>query len=62
MAVATIKLHQTGKSLSAELKPKGVGVIEFRPHDNYDGEFGFDWVLYNDDTIYKDIIGKYKIK
>ena len=45
MAVATIKLHQTGKSLSAELKPKGVGVIEFRPHDNYDGEFGFDWVL-----------------
>lgn len=62
MAVATIKLHQTGKSLLAELKPKEVGVIEFRPHDNYDGEFGFDWVLYNDDTIYKDIIGKYKIK
>jgi len=40
----------------------GLAVVHFRPLDTWRGEFGFDWVLYNDDTIYKDIIGKYKIK
>lgn len=60
MAVATIKLHQTGKSLSAELKPKGVGVIEFRPHDNYDGEFGFDWVRMTNYGIRWEILEKFE--
>ena len=44
MAVATIKLHQTGKSLSAELKYKEECVVFFRPLPDWDGEFGFDWL------------------
>lgn len=60
MAIATITLHATGKKISAELKPNGVGVIHFRPHANYQGEFGFDWVRDEiDPTPYNGIVGKY---
>lgn len=60
MAIATITLHATGKKISAELKPNGLGVIHFRPHANYQGEFGFDWVRDEiDPTPYNGIVGKY---
>ena len=40
-------------------------MVQFRPHANWKGEYGFDWVRLGDtgtkgDTWYKSIIGKYK--
>jgi len=37
-------------------------IVQFRPHNKYDGEFGFDWVRLGDtgakgDTWYRDIMG-----
>ncbi|WP_172918454.1 hypothetical protein [Capnocytophaga canis] len=59
MAIATITLHATGKKVSAELKHNGLGAIYFRPHTNYKGEYGFDWVRDRFDPIpYEDIVGK----
>ncbi|MFK7050956.1 hypothetical protein FLACOL_02463 [Flavobacterium columnare] len=45
-----------------EIKPKCL--VYFRPHDNYDGEFGFDWLRTGDtkkkgDTWFGNIMGKY---
>lgn len=61
MAIATITLHATGKKISAELKPNGLGVIHFRPHADYQGEFGFDWVRDEIDPIpYRDIMGEFE--
>ncbi len=39
-------------------------LVNFRPHNNYDGEFGFDWTRMGDtsrpgDVWYNDIIGSY---
>lgn len=40
-------------------------VVQFRPHNNWTGEFGFDWMRMGDtgkggDTWYRDIIGRYR--
>lgn len=45
-----------------EIKPKCL--VYFRPHDNYDGEFGFDWLRTGDtkkkgDNWFGTIMGKY---
>lgn len=37
--------------------------VEFRPHNNWTGEFSFDWIRLGDtglsgDTFYKNIVGK----
>ncbi len=45
-----------------EIKPKCL--VYFRPHDNYDGEYGFDWLRTGDtkkkgDTWFGSIMGKY---
>lgn len=45
-----------------EIKPKCL--VYFRPHDNYDGEFGFDWLRTGDtkkkgDSWFGNIMGKY---
>lgn len=39
-------------------------IVQFRPHGNYNGEFGFDWVRFGDtgfkgDKWYRNIIGAY---
>ena len=44
MAVATITLRQTGKSVSGELKHTPDFFIHFRLSKKYDGDFGFDWL------------------
>lgn len=48
-----------------ELKAKCI--VQFRPHNKYDGEFGFDWVRLGDtgakgDTWYRDILGEMTYK
>lgn len=56
--------YQDPKSPPAgEIKAKCV--VMFRPHANWSGEFGFDWLRVGDtgtkgDTWYKKIIGKYR--
>ncbi|SDD18157.1 zinc metalloprotease [Niabella drilacis] len=42
-------------------------IVQFRPHNRYDGEFGFDWVRQGDtgakgDTWYRDILGNISYK
>ena len=56
MAVATIKLHQTGKSLSAELRHTNHVTVEFRPLPEWEGEFGFDWMRDEGGNSYKENI------
>ncbi|KIA84141.1 hypothetical protein [Kaistella jeonii] len=62
------KGHTKGVSLGSPDKApafqiKAKCLVEFRPHNNWTGEFGFDWVRMGDtallgDTWYKNIIGK----
>lgn len=43
-------------------------IVQFRPHDKWNGEFGFDWIRMGDNDTgrkgdkywYRDIIGKYR--
>lgn len=43
--IATFTLHATGQKVSAELKEiERKYLIHFRRPDNYEGEFGFDWM------------------
>lgn len=51
------------KPPAGEVKSKCI--VQFRPHANWKGEFGFDWVRIGDtgtkgDTWYKKIVGKYR--
>ena len=62
--VATIK-HGEASAVSKELtiKPTPKVVVNFRPHANYSGEFGFDWLRVGDtelfgDHKYQDIVSK----
>lgn len=52
-----------GTAPAGEIKAKCM--VQFRPHANWKGEFGFDWVRFGDtgtkgDVWYKNITGKYK--
>ncbi|GIM57743.1 hypothetical protein CAPN006_21350 [Capnocytophaga canimorsus] len=55
--IATFTLHATGQKVSAELKEiERKYLIHFRRPDNYEGEFGFDWMRDN----YKEICNDYE--
>lgn len=48
----------------AKTKIEGKALVNFRPHNNWGGEFGFDWLRVGDtgrggDVWYRDIIGEY---
>ena len=48
---------------AGEIKAKCI--VMFRPHANWSGEFGFDWLRAGDtgtkgDTWYRNIVGKYR--
>ncbi|CAA0151640.1 type VI secretion system tube protein TssD [Tenacibaculum maritimum] len=52
------------KSESLHILSESKVLVNFRVHEKYKGEFGFDWIRVGDtgkkgDTKYKDIIGKY---
>lgn len=54
------------KPSAGEIKAKCI--VQFRPHDKWSGEFGFDWIRMGDNDTgrrgdkywYRDIIGKYR--
>jgi hypothetical protein len=62
------KVEHNGKikqSEVLEIKPKSKVLVNFRPHNGYKGEFGFDWFRVSDtsrqgDVWYKNIVGSYK--
>ncbi|WFO17351.1 hypothetical protein M601_006490 [Cellulophaga baltica 4] len=62
------KVEHNGKSKQSEvleIKPKSKVLVNFRPHNGYKGEFGFDWFRVSDtsrqgDVWYKNIVGNYK--
>ena len=55
--IATFTLHATGQKVSAELKEiERKYLIHFRRPDNYEGEFGLDWMRDN----YKEICNDYE--
>ena len=62
-AIASYPGAETKKA-KLELVPPPKVLVNFRPHTNYNGEYGFDWVRMGDtgrdgDVRYKDIIGLY---
>ncbi|MFL0084576.1 type VI secretion system tube protein TssD [Tenacibaculum maritimum] len=63
--IVTAKYQQSlKKSNLLQLIPPPKVLVNFRPHSNWKGEFGFDWIRTGDtsqkgDTPYKDIIGNY---
>jgi len=53
------------KSEALTLLPQSKVLVHFRPHSNYKGEYGFDWMRMGDtgkpgDVWYKDIVGSNK--
>ncbi len=64
--VAKVEYYGAKKtSKPLEVKPSPKVLVNFRVHNAYKGEFGFDWLRMGDtgkpgDEWYKDIIGSYK--
>ena len=62
VATATY-FNSTKESTQLKIEPKPKILVNFRPNDNWKGEFGFDWIRKNDtslfrDTKFEDIISK----
>ncbi|MGI9653503.1 hypothetical protein [Chryseobacterium sp. RLHN22] len=61
-----ISYQNPSKPSAGEIRAKCI--VQFRPHDKWSGEFGFDWIRMGDNDTgrrgdkywYRDIIGKYR--